>query len=196
MGLAHGTGGLFRAFGPETLEKEQRRDGLPFLIVLLAIAGAVVEWFFIGNQIAQTISAYTAGGLVGRVAFVLPVLLLLLAGWLFRHPASVHDNGRIGIGFALFVLSIAGFCHIGGGRPQPRQGLPALSEAGGVFGWMLGEPLALLITDIGAGVVLGVFTRAQHPDPHQDPTEPHRTPTGRPVRLDVRRRAPAAGRSR
>jgi S-DNA-T family DNA segregation ATPase FtsK/SpoIIIE len=158
MGLAHGTGGLFRAFGPETLEKEQRRDGLPFLVVLLAIAGAVVEWFFIGNQIAQTISAYTAGGLVGRVAFVLPVLLLLLAGWLFRHPASVHDNGRIGIGFTLFVLSIAGFCHIGGGRPQPRQGLPALSEAGGVFGWMLGEPLALLITDIGAGVVLGVFT--------------------------------------
>jgi S-DNA-T family DNA segregation ATPase FtsK/SpoIIIE len=158
MGLAHGTGGLFRAFGPETLEKDQRRDGLPFLIVLLAIAGAVNEWFFIGNEVAQNISAYTAGGLVGRVAFVLPVLLLLLAGWLFRHPASVHDNGRIGIGFTLFVLSIAGFCHIGGGRPQPRQGLPALSEAGGVFGWMLGEPLALLITDIGAGVVLGVFT--------------------------------------
>jgi S-DNA-T family DNA segregation ATPase FtsK/SpoIIIE len=158
MGLAHGTGGLFRAFGPETLEKDQRRDGLPFLLVLLAIAGAVNEWFFIGNEVAANISAYTAGGLVGRVAFVLPVLLLILAGWLFRHPASVHDNGRIGIGFTLFVLSLAGFCHIGGGRPQPREGLPALSEAGGVFGWMLGEPLALLITDIGAGVVLGVFT--------------------------------------
>ncbi len=158
MGLAHGTGGLFRAFGPETLEKDQRRDGLPFLIVLVAIAGAVNEWFFIGNEIARTISAYTAGGLVGRVAFVLPVLLLLLAGWLFRHPASVHDNGRIGIGFALFVISIAGFCHIGGGRPQPREGLPALSEAGGVFGWMIAEPLALLMTDVGAGIVLGILT--------------------------------------
>ncbi|HEX5728732.1 FtsK/SpoIIIE family DNA translocase [Microbacterium sp.] len=158
MGLAHGTGGLFRAFGPETLEKDQRRDGLPFLLVLLAIAGAVNEWFFIGNEVAENISAYTAGGLVGRVAFVLPVLLLLLAGWLFRHPASVHDNGRIGIGFTLFVVSLAGFCHLGGGRPQPRDGLPALSDAGGVFGWMVGEPLALLITDIGAGVVLGVLT--------------------------------------
>src|SRR4051794_38633885 len=74
LGLAHATGGLFRAFGPETLEKEQRRDGFPFLLVLLAIAGAVVEWFFIGSDVARTISAYSAGGLVGRVSFVLPVL--------------------------------------------------------------------------------------------------------------------------
>lgn len=158
MGLAHATGGLFRAFGPETLEKDQRRDGLPFLIVLIAIAGAVNEWFFIGDEIAKNISAYSAGALVGRVAFVLPVLLLLLAGWLFRHPASVHDNGRIGIGFTLFVVTLAGFCHIVSGRPQPRQGLPALSEAGGVFGWMVGEPLALLLTNVGAGVVLGILT--------------------------------------
>src|SRR6187402_1746389 len=61
MGLAHGTGGLFRAFGPETLEKEQRRDGFPFLLVLFAIAGAVVEWFFIGNEVATAISAYSVG---------------------------------------------------------------------------------------------------------------------------------------
>jgi S-DNA-T family DNA segregation ATPase FtsK/SpoIIIE len=157
MGLAHASGGLFRAFGPETLEKEQRRDGLPFLIVLLAIAGAVVEWFFIGNATAQLISAYTAGGLVGRVAFVLPVLLILLAGWLFRHPASVHDNGRIGIGFVLFVLTLAGFCHVYGGRPSPKEGLPALSKAGGLFGWMIGEPLAMFLTKVGAGVVLALL---------------------------------------
>ena len=88
LGLAHATGGLFRAFGPETLQKDQRRDGFPFLMVLLAAAGVVVEWFFIGSAVAATISAYTAGGLVGRVAFVLPVLLILLAGWMFRHPSS------------------------------------------------------------------------------------------------------------
>jgi S-DNA-T family DNA segregation ATPase FtsK/SpoIIIE len=157
MGLAHATGGLFRAFGPETLEKDQRRDGFPFFLVVLAIAGAVVEWFFIGADIGEMISAYTVGGLVGRVAFVLPVLLVILAGWLFRHPASVHDNGRIGIGFGLVLLVIAGFAHVYGGRPQPRDGLPALSEAGGVFGWMLGEPLALGLTSIGAGIVLGLL---------------------------------------
>ena len=157
MALAHLTGGLFRTFGPETLEKDQRRDGFPFLLVLLAVAGAVTEWFFVGTDISATISAYSVGGLVGRLAFVLPVFLVLLAGWLFRHPSSVHDNGRIGIGFALFILTIAGFCHVLGGRPQPSSGLPALSEAGGLFGWMIGEPLAMLLTEIGACILLGLI---------------------------------------
>ncbi|MFE7846407.1 DNA translocase FtsK 4TM domain-containing protein [Microbacterium sp. NPDC057407] len=154
LGLAHATGALFRAFGPETLEKDQRRDGFPFFLVLLAVAGAVNEWFFIGSEVAKNISAYTVGALVGREAFVLPVLLLVLAGWMFRHPSSVHDNGRIGIGFGLLILTVAGFCHVAGGRPQPREGLPALSEAGGLFGWMIAEPLALVLTDIGAYVAL------------------------------------------
>ncbi len=157
LGLAHATGGLFRAFGPESLDKDQRRDGFPFLLVLLAIAGAVNEWFFIGGEVAKTISAYTVGGLIGREAFVLPVLLLILAGWMFRHPSSVHDNGRVGIGFGLLVLTIAGFCHVAGGRPKPNEGLPALSEAGGLFGWMLGEPIALVLTEVGAYIVLSLL---------------------------------------
>ncbi|TFV83565.1 DNA translocase FtsK [Microbacterium sp. dk485] len=156
LGLAHAVGGMFRAFGPETLEKDQRRDGFPLLLVLLAAAGAVVEWFLIGTDIAPVISAYSVGGLIGREAFVFPVLLLLLAGWLFRHPSSVHDNGRIGIGFALFVVTVAGFCHVIGDRPQPSAGLPALSTAGGLFGWMVGEPLALLLTPVGAYIVLAL----------------------------------------
>lgn len=155
-GLAHGVGGLFRAFGPESLEKDDRRDGFPFLLVLLAVVGAVNEWFFIGNEVAANISAYSVGGLIGRIAFVMPVLLLLLAGWLFRHPSSVHDNGRIGIGFGLFVLTLAGFCHVAGSRPQPKEGMLALSESGGLFGWMLGQPLTYL-TDIPAYLVLSLL---------------------------------------
>ncbi|MDT0186247.1 DNA translocase FtsK 4TM domain-containing protein [Microbacterium sp. ARD31] len=158
LGLAHAVGGLFRAFGPETLAKDERRDGFPFLLVLLAVAGSVVEWFLIGTEVAATISAYTVGGLLGREAFLMPVLLLILAGWMFRHPSSVHDNGRIGIGFGMLVLMIAGFCHVAGGRPQPNQGLPALSEAGGLFGWMVGEPLAMVLTDVGAYIVLSALT--------------------------------------
>lgn len=156
IGLAHGVGGLFRAFGPENLEKDDRRDGFPFLLVLLAAAGAVNEWFFIGNEVAANISAFSVGALIGRAAFVMPVLLLLLAGWLFRHPSSVHDNGRIGIGFGLFILSLAGFCHVAGARPQPKEGMLAISESGGLFGWMLGEPLAFL-SPVVAYIVLSLL---------------------------------------
>ncbi|MCK2036528.1 DNA translocase FtsK [Microbacterium sp. SSW1-49] len=145
-GLAHGVGGLFRAFGPETLEKDDRRDGFPFLLVLVAVLGAINEWFFIGNEVAANISAYSVGMLVGRVAFILPLLLLLLAGWLFRHPASVHDNGRIGFGFGLFLIALAGICHVAGGQPQPQPQITALSEAGGLLGWLIGEPLSYLTT--------------------------------------------------
>ncbi|MDQ1177396.1 DNA translocase FtsK [Microbacterium sp. SORGH_AS_0421] len=158
MAVAHGVGGMFRAFGPENLERDQRRDGFPFFLVVLAALGAVVEWFFIGTDAAALISAYSFGGLVGRVAFVLPVLLILLAGWLFRHPASVHDNGRVGIGFALFVVTVAGFCHVAGGRPAPNiGGLPALSPAGGLAGWIVGEPLALVLQNVGAYIALSVL---------------------------------------
>ena len=62
-----------------------------------------------------------SGGLLGREAFVLPVLLLVLAGWMFRHPASVHDNGRIGIGFGLLIAHDR--------RLLPRRGRPPAAEA-------------------------------------------------------------------
>ncbi len=194
LGLAHATGALFRAFGPETLEKEQRRDGFPFLLVLLAVVGAVVEWFLIGTDASALLSAYTVGGLVGRVSFVLPVLLLVLAGWMFRHPSSVHDNGRIGIGFGILVLSLAGFCHVLGGRPVPSAGLPALSRGGGLFGWMIGEPLALGLTEVGACIVLGLLAALSILIITKTPPKPHRQASGRAVRLDVR--AGARRRSR
>ncbi|MGI9823424.1 DNA translocase FtsK 4TM domain-containing protein [Agromyces sp. Marseille-Q5079] len=154
MGLAHLTGGAARALGPETLSKEERRDGLPFFLVLLAITGAVVEWFFINESVAQVLDSWTFGGLVGRVAFALPVIMLLFAIWLFRHPSSVHDNTRIGIGLAILLLTVSALCHLFGGRPAPSEGMPVLARAGGILGWMLAEPLALLITPIGATAVV------------------------------------------
>ncbi|MFT2750519.1 DNA translocase FtsK 4TM domain-containing protein [Clavibacter sp. Sh2036] len=157
MGLAHATGALFRALGPEKLAKEERRDGIPFLLVVLAIAGVVVEWFNPLNDVAMAFDAYTFGGLFGRVAFALPIVMVLLALWLFRHPASVSDNGRIGIGVSLFLVSIAALCHILTGAPDPRDGMLALARAGGVLGWVLAAPLSLLITPIGAGIVAGIL---------------------------------------
>jgi S-DNA-T family DNA segregation ATPase FtsK/SpoIIIE len=141
LGIAHIAGAAFRAFGHENLEKDQRRDGIPFLLLVLAVVGAIVEWFNPTAQLAMTLDAWTFGGLFGRVAFALPVITLLFAAWLFRHPSSVHDNTRIGIGGVLMLSSIAALCHIGGGQPQPGG---ALSKGGGIVGWVIANPLLVI----------------------------------------------------
>ncbi len=141
--MAHVTGAMFRLLGRETLAKEERRDGVPFFIVVLAVVGAVVEWFFATDPVAVALNAWTFGGLVGRVSFALPVIMLVFAGWLFRHPASVHDNTRIGIGLGLLIASVSALCHVALGAPQPALPPLALAQAGGILGWILGGVLLL-----------------------------------------------------
>jgi DNA segregation ATPase FtsK/SpoIIIE, S-DNA-T family len=153
LGVAHVAGGTARAFGPETLTKEQRRDGVPFLLLLLAIAGGAAEWFLRTNTVVRTIEAYSFGGMFGQVAVALPVFLAILALWLFRHPASVHDNGRIGVGSVLLVVSVAALFQVGADDPQPDAGVAALRSGGGVAGWLLASPLLAL----GGGPVVADF---------------------------------------
>jgi DNA segregation ATPase FtsK/SpoIIIE, S-DNA-T family len=146
LGLAHAVGGAARLFGRETLAKEELRDGVPFLFILLAIGGAVVEWFFPNDPVAIALDAYTFGGAFGRLAFALPVILLVLAVWFFRHPSSVNDNGRIGIGMGILVASICALCHIYGGSPAWGDPIGAFAQAGGIVGFGVGMPLATYLS--------------------------------------------------
>ncbi|MES2169584.1 MAG: DNA translocase FtsK 4TM domain-containing protein [Actinomycetota bacterium] len=169
LGLAHAVGGAFRVLGKETLAKDERRDGVPFLLFLLAIAGAIVEWFNPADPIAVALDSWTFGGLFGRVAFALPVIMLIFAAWLFRHPSSVHDNGRIGIGMVILLTTIAALCHTFGGQPKPSDGVESLARAGGILGWVVATPLItvgtgyLAVPIIVALMVLSLFIITKTP---------------------------------
>jgi S-DNA-T family DNA segregation ATPase FtsK/SpoIIIE len=154
LGLAHVVGGAARVLGSETLAKDERRDGFPFFLFLLAVAGAIIEWFSPLDPVAIALDAYTFGGLFGRVAFALPVIMLVFAVWLFRHPASVHDNGRIGIGLTILITTISALCHIFGGQPGWPLVATEIAAAGGVLGWLLAAPLLLATEWVAVPVVI------------------------------------------
>jgi S-DNA-T family DNA segregation ATPase FtsK/SpoIIIE len=140
----HGVGAIARSFRAEPLAPEDRRDSLPFVLFLFGIIGIVVEWFFVGQTLAHQVAAWTFGGLFGHVSFALPVVMLGFALWLFNRPSSVNDNRRIAVGLTILVCSSAALCHVYGPRPAPKEGMPALASGGGLFGWVFGEPLALV----------------------------------------------------
>jgi S-DNA-T family DNA segregation ATPase FtsK/SpoIIIE len=170
LGLAHVAGGAARTFGAETLQKEQRRDGVPFLLILLAVIGGAVEWFLRSNAIAQAVHLYTFGGLFGLISVGLPVFMGLLALWLFRHPATVHDNGRIGVGSAMLVVSASTLAQVIADNPQPEH-FGALALGGGVAGWLVVTPLealaggsaALPASIAGIVLVLSLFVLTKTP---------------------------------
>ena len=143
--LAHGTGAVFRVFSADPVHPDDRRDSVPFLLVILALIGIIIEWFNRGAGWAMAIEAYTVGGFVGRLAFALPVILLIFATWLFRHPTDRQGNSRIAVGMGVFVVAVSGITHVAGGRPQVGEANAyALADAGGVLGWVVAEPLIFI----------------------------------------------------
>ena len=146
MAFAHAAGATFRVFLANKVEKDDRRDGLPFLLVVLAVIGGAVEWFVPTIDWVRFVEEVSVGGFFGRIAFGLPVVLVLFAAWLFRHPTTDSDNRRIAVGLGLFLLSASSLVHIGSGLPQPNGGLAGLAAAGGVLGWLVSNWLTTAAT--------------------------------------------------
>jgi len=164
MGLAHIIGAGARSLSQEKIAREDRRDGLPFFIFLLGVAGAIFTWFLAKVQWSIDLNNSTFGLFFGPVAYVLPVVMVIFSVYLMRNPSTTRDNGRIGVGLFLFLVSLSGFFHtFAAVPPQPSDGVAALSSAGGVFGWLIS--VAFLKTLGGApfnvwatALVLAVFT--------------------------------------
>lgn len=150
-------GWLARSLSSEKISKEDRRDGAPFALFLLGVAGAIDVWFFPSDQIAQNLNNYTAGLLFGKLAVALPVVLVIFSMYLMRHPSTQRDNSRVGLGWVVLLISTAGFFHIFSSQPQPSLGVEKLALAGGLFGWLITVLFINTITVWGAGVIVGIL---------------------------------------
>jgi S-DNA-T family DNA segregation ATPase FtsK/SpoIIIE len=157
LALAHGFGGAARALSPDQISKDDRRDGFPFFMAILGILGITFGWFLIQESWAQTLNAWSFGLLFGPVSFGLPVVMIIFAIFLARHPSTVQDNSRIGVGLFLMLITVSGFFHLFSSQPQPTDGVMALAAAGGLFGWLISIPFISTITIWGAVPVLALI---------------------------------------
>src|SRR5215218_9040841 len=158
MGAAHLAGGAARRIGHNArdLDPAHRRDGIGLTLLALAVVVAAREWWGLDGAVGRAVHA-VAAGTFGRVALVLPLVLLGLGVRMLRHPDATRTNGRVSIGLTTLGVAACGLVHVSRGLPDIADGWPALRDAGGVIGFLAASPLEQAVTRWGAALMLGML---------------------------------------
>ena len=88
-----------------------RRDGLCFLLLVLAVLFCASEWFRVSGPFGQLLHAIAAG-VLGLMSVVLPVLLAAVAFRLMRNSGKGSNNPRVVTGWVLLMWSKIGRAHV------------------------------------------------------------------------------------
>jgi S-DNA-T family DNA segregation ATPase FtsK/SpoIIIE len=157
MLLAGGAGVAARGIGKgaRDLHPDHRRDGVGLLWLGIAIVLAAGLWFRMDN-IAGRAMQTAIGGAFGAAAWVMPVLLALLAWRFLRHPDRNSQTARAAIGWSALLVGALGLVHIANGTPHPSDGAAAMRAAGGLIGFVAAAPLAAVVTPWVAAPLLAL----------------------------------------
>ncbi|MFC0555386.1 DNA translocase FtsK [Planotetraspora thailandica] len=143
--LAHGMGAAARALGQgaRDLDPAHRRDGVGLSVLAGGIVLAAMLWRESKSGVSLMVDAVVRG-VVGSLAWSVPVLLALLAWRLLRHPDQNAETGRMGIGWTALLVGILGVVHVAHGTPYPSggpaDGMDKVSAAGGMLGFIVSAP--------------------------------------------------------
>jgi DNA segregation ATPase FtsK/SpoIIIE, S-DNA-T family len=142
--------------GARDLDPHHRRDGVGLLTLGAAIVLAAGLWFRMPNAAGRSIRTVALGGF-GSLAWVIPVLGLLLAWRFLRHPDRNTETIRATIGWTALLLGVLGLIHIAKGTPHPSDGARAMHLAGGYLGYAVSGPLASVLTTWAAVALLALL---------------------------------------
>ena len=158
MLLAHGAGAAARALGRSArdLDPLHRRDGVGLAFLGAAIVVAATTWLHLGNAASRIMTGLVHGAF-GSLAWLVPVLLALLAWRFLRHPDRNAETGRLTIGGSALLIGALGLVHIAHGTPTPADGTAAMRAAGGFIGYAVSAPLVAVVTPWVAVPLLGLL---------------------------------------
>jgi S-DNA-T family DNA segregation ATPase FtsK/SpoIIIE len=135
----------FLARGARDLDPAHQRDGIAFLILIVALIATAGTWFNSDNVVGRAVYSVIYGG-IGQIGFFAPIVLIYFAFRLFRVPEDSKATGRIIIGTLALLLSSTGLSHLLNG--SIGTGATAMREGGGWLGYAVSTPLVTLITSV------------------------------------------------
>ncbi|MEV4243061.1 DNA translocase FtsK [Streptosporangium canum] len=150
MLLAGGIGSAARALGQNARELDpvHRRDGLGLAVFSGAIVLAAMTWRESTGTVSAVVNA-VMHGVFGSLAWLIPILLALLAWRLLRHPDQNADTGRMIIGWSALTVGVLGVVHVVHDTPYPSggasDGMDKVSAAGGMIGFVVSAPPASIL---------------------------------------------------
>ena len=142
---ALGSSVRFLARGARDLDPAHQRDGIAFLILIMALIATAGTWFNADNIVGRNVYSVIYGGF-GRLGILTPLLLIYFAIRLFRVPDDSRATGRIIIGTFTLLLSTTGLAHLVNG--SVGTGATAMREGGGWLGYAVSTPLVSLMTSV------------------------------------------------
>ena len=135
----------FLARGARDLDPAHQRDGIAFLILIIALIATAGTWFNSDNVVGRAVYSVIYGGF-GQVGFFAPLVLIYFAFRLFRVPEDSKATGRIIIGTLALLLSTTGLAHLFNG--SIGTGATAMRQGGGWLGYAVSTPLVTLMTSV------------------------------------------------
>lgn len=145
LGVAGVVGAIVRSVGRSAadLDAEQRRDGVGFGILAVAILTAAAVWWQVPGAVGDAIRNVT-GSTVGILAWAVPLVLVVVAVRTLRRPDQVGPAGRQLIGWLAIAGGALGLVHLSNGTPRPDD-MAAVRDAGGAIGFLFSAvPLDLV----------------------------------------------------
>jgi S-DNA-T family DNA segregation ATPase FtsK/SpoIIIE len=155
MVLAGSVGFAARAVGrgARDLDPHHRRDGVGLLTLGVAIVLGASLWGRMDNAVGRAIQTVVTGAL-GSLAWLVPLLVVLLAWRYLRHPDRNSETARAAIGWTALLLGAAGLIHIAKNIPRPSDGSAAMRAGGGLVGYAMSAPLSSALTTWVAALLL------------------------------------------
>jgi S-DNA-T family DNA segregation ATPase FtsK/SpoIIIE len=147
LGVGHLIGGAVRRVGrtAQDLDPAHRRDGRGLALVALAIVVGAGVWWHLDGPVGDALVSLVVGGL-GRIAWAVPVVLLIFAWRVLRHPDRNSAGSQVRVGTLAVLLAAAGVAHVVAGVPLAADGSAAMRGGGGWLGFFVSSPLVDLLT--------------------------------------------------